>query len=248
MKIERAIILAAGQGKRLLPYTKDRPKCLLEFDGRSLIEIQMAAFRLCGIRDITVVIGYRGDRIRERLGDRVKYVENERYEDTSSMYSLWLAGKNFSGNCVVLNSDVLFHPKILKKLLESRSPSALALDFNAHLNEEEMKVKVEGSRVRALSKSLVNADGENVGMLKFDNNGWHILMETIDSLLNQGHFREMVPFALNAMASKCFIEAVPVNGLPWIEIDFPEDYEKALKKIYPTVASFLFSYREENWS
>lgn len=240
MTVEKAIILAAGQGRRLLPYTQDRPKCLLDFGGRTLIEIQIAAFRSCGIKDVTVVIGYRGDRVRERLGDQVRYVENSRYESTSSMYSLWLAGRSFQEGCIVLNSDVLFHPGILRKLLASESPNALAMDFNAHLNEEEMKVLVEGNRVKGLSKSFTRADGENVGMLKFDKNGLKMLIDTIEFFLGQGYFSEMVPFAVNAMASKCFIEAVSVDRLPWIEIDFPEDYERALKEIYPVVASVLF--------
>ncbi|MCX7822407.1 MAG: phosphocholine cytidylyltransferase family protein [Syntrophobacterales bacterium] len=239
MKVERAIILAAGQGKRLLPYTKDRPKCLLQFGEKSLIEIQIEALRVCGIKDVTVVIGYRGDLVKGRLGDRAKYVENIRYEDTSSMYSLWLAGRNFSGSCVILNSDVLFHPSILKKLLDSKSPNALAMDFHSHLNEEEMKVLVEGKRVKGLSKAFRQADGENVGMLKFDENGWSLLFETIEDLLNQGYIGEMVPFAVNAIVSRCFIEAVSVDHLPWIEIDFPEDYERAQKEIYPAVTLAL---------
>ncbi|MGC8718482.1 MAG: NTP transferase domain-containing protein [Thermodesulforhabdaceae bacterium] len=240
MTIENAIILAAGQGKRLLPYTKDRPKCLLDFGGKSLIEIQLAAFSSCGIRNVTVVVGYRGDLVMSRLGNAVSYVTNDRYEDTSSMYSLWLARESFSGGCIVLNSDVLFHPGILRRLLDSESPNALAMDFHARLNEEEMKVRVEGRRVKGLSKSFVEADGENVGMLKFDKTGWSLLMETIEAFLREGHEKEMVPFAVDAISSKCFIEAVPVNHLPWIEIDFPEDYERAVNEIYPSVKAALF--------
>lgn len=242
MKIDKAIILAAGQGKRLFPYTKDRPKCLLDFGGRSLIEIQLAAFESCGIKDVTVVVGYKSERVMETLGEKVKYVKNEHYEDTSSMYSLWLARENGYQGCVVLNSDVLFHPNILRKLLVCESPNALAMDFHAHLNEEEMKVRVEGKRVKGLSKAFREADGENVGMLKFDSAGWGLLVGTIEEFLGKGHLKEMVPFAVDAIASKCFIEAVSVNRLPWIEIDFPEDYEKALKEIYPPIESYLFHH------
>jgi choline kinase len=240
MKIDKAIILAAGQGKRLLPYTKDRPKCLLDFRGKSLIEIQLAAFEFCGIKDVTVVVGYKSERVMETLGEKVKYVKNEQYENTSSMYSLWLARDCGSQGCVVLNSDVLFHPNILQKLLACESPNALAMDFHAYLNDEEMKVRVEGKRVKGLSKAFREADGENVGMLKFDSAGWGLLVSTIEELLSKGHLKEMVPFAVDAIASKCFIEAVSVNHWPWIEIDFPEDYEKALREIYPPIESCLF--------
>ncbi|MEJ5301619.1 MAG: phosphocholine cytidylyltransferase family protein [Thermodesulforhabdaceae bacterium] len=240
MSVNKAVILAAGQGKRLLPYTKDRPKCLLDFGGRTLIEIQLAAFESCGIKDVTVVVGYKSERVREILGNRVVYVENEEYENTSSMYSLWLARETGYQGCIVLNSDVLFHPDILRKLLACESPNALAMDFHANLNEEEMKVRVEGKRVSGLSKAFKDADGENVGMLKFDAAGWDILMNTIEKLLAQGHLKEMVPFAVDTIASGCFIEAVPVERLPWIEIDFPEDYEKAIREIYPVIEANLF--------
>ncbi len=232
---EKAIILAAGQGKRLLPYTERHPKCLLPFEDTTLIEMQIRSLQRFQIHEITVVVGYKGGLVRERLGDAVRYVENDRYEETSSMYSLWLAREEARGGCMVLNSDVLFHPLVVGKLVACESGSALAMDFQASLNEEEMKVKVEGRRVKGLSKSFTVADGENVGMLKFDERGVEVLLSTIEHLLALGHLREMVPFAVHTMASRYFIEAVSVEGLPWIEIDFPGDYEKARREIYPVV-------------
>jgi choline kinase len=233
--VTQAIILAAGQGRRLWPYTKDRPKCLLDIGGRSIIEHQVDLLVAEGIRQITVVIGYMGPKVREVLGSRVAYCENDQFASTSSMYSLWLARDAAADGFLVVNSDVLFHRDILKSLLDSPHGDALAVDFESVLAEEEMKVQVRDGRVVALSKQLSNGDGENLGMIKLTADGSRVLFTKIDELLRQNHRQVMVPFALNAIAPSYSLAAVPVQGLPWIEIDFPEDYERARDVVYPAI-------------
>jgi L-glutamine-phosphate cytidylyltransferase len=237
--LTQAIILAAGQGRRLWPYTKDRPKCLLDIGGRSIIEHQVDLLTACGIRQITVVIGYMGSKVREVLGSRVSYCENDRFAATSSMYSLWLARDAAADGFLVVNSDVLFHRDILRSLLDSPHGDALAVDFESALAEEEMKVHVRDGRVVALSKQLSNGDGENLGMIKLSAEGSRVLFAKIDELLRQNHRQVMVPFALNAIAPSYVLAAVPVQGLPWIEIDFPEDYERARDVVYPAIRGDL---------
>ncbi len=230
-----AIILAAGQGTRLLHYTADRPKCMLTFDDNYLIGIQIRFFRAFDINNIVVVTGYKRELIEDYLRDTVKYVFNDRYGETSSMYSLWLARDLAKNGCFIVNSDVLFHPGILEKLIQSSSPNALAMDFNAVLNEEEMKVIVNNGRVMALSKSFEKADGENVGLLKFDSQGMSMMFDAMNELFRNSGDKLMVPSAVDFVAKHLYIEAISVDGLPWIEIDFPEDYEKACKFVYPKI-------------
>ncbi len=90
-------------------------------------------------------------------------------------------------------------------------------------------------RVQALGKALPHGDGENVGMLKFSGEGSRALFGKIQKLLTQNHDREMVPFAVDALAADRFVAAVPVQSLPWLEIDFPEDYQRAREVIYPAI-------------
>jgi choline kinase len=233
--VRHAIILAAGQGRRLWPYTQTCPKCLLDVGRKTILEHQVDALRSRNIDHITVVIGYLGYRVRDVLGPRVEYVENPDFVHTSSMYSLWLAREAATEGCVILNADVLFHGGILQALQESPHPDALAVDFDAVLVEEETKVLVTGERVRALSKTLPRGDAENVGMLKFSPEGSRVLFAKIQELLGQNYRQVMVPYALNAIAPTYFLAAVPVHGLPWIEIDFPEDYQRACDVIYPAI-------------
>ena len=233
--IKQAIILAAGQGTRLLPYTKDRPKCLLKVGGKTILEHQVDALCAHGVDRITVVVGYLAERVREALGARAQYIDNTCYTTTSSMYSLWLAREAAADGCLILNSDVLFHADILRALLASPHADAIAVDFDAVMAEEETKVLVTDGRVQALSKALPRGDGENVGMLKFSATGAKALFQTIESRLDQGHVMEMAPFAVNALAPHHAIAAVSVNSLPWLEIDFPEDYQRACEVIYPAI-------------
>jgi choline kinase len=233
--IRQAIILAAGQGCRLWPYTQTCPKCLLDIGGITLVEHQVDTLQAQNIDHITVVIGYLGHQVRDVLGSRVRYIENSIFKSTSSMYSLWLARDAAVEGCIVLNSDVLFHPDILQALLESPHPDALMVDYDAALVEEETKVLVTDGRVRALGKTLPQGDAENIGMLKFSARGRQVLFAKIQELIGQNHLLEMVPYAVNAIVPTSFIAAVPIHGLPWIEIDFPEDYHRACDLIYPAI-------------
>lgn len=235
ISIRQAIILAAGQGRRLWPYTKDRPKCLLAVGGKTLLEHQVEALQAQDIDRITVVIGYLGHTVRDVLGQQVHYVENAHFAETSSMYSLWLARDVAMAGCLILNADVLFHPGILQALLTSPYADALAVDCDAELVEEETKVRITGERVWALGKSLPQGDAENVGMIKLGTRGSQVLFAKIWELLDQHHQQVMVPYAMNAIAPTYFLAAVPVHGLPWIEIDFPADYQRACEVIYPAI-------------
>jgi choline kinase len=237
--IKQAIILAAGKGRRLWPYTQDLPKCLLNVGGKTIIEHQVDALYSQKVERITVVTGYLGDKVRDVLGPKAHYIENAHFGETSSMYSLWLAREVAEEGFLVINGDVLFHVDILKSLLLCPHPDALVVDFDAILDEEEMKVMTRGERVFALSKTLPEGNGENVGMIKFSAKGSQILFTRIGAFLQQGLNHVMVPYAVDAIASIHPLVAVPVHGLPWIEMDFPEDYQRAQEVIYPAILQDL---------
>lgn len=237
----RAVILAAGKGTRLNGTAGESPKCLVQVGGMSLIERQIRVLRDTGIDDIVVIVGCQAERVRRACGDRITYIENVRYAQTNSLYSLWMARPLLYEGFVVLNCDVLFHPALLSDLVTSPHENALLLgyreEFQAPYGDEEMKVTVRGGRVTDMSKDMdpATADGENLGIVKFGARGAAALVEIMDGLVAEGRVRDWAPRAFAAFARRYPLHAVGTRGLPWIEIDFPEDFHRAAREVLPAI-------------
>lgn len=219
----------------------DKPKCLVEVGQMTLIERQIRALRSEGIDDIAVVVGFGADLVRDVCGPDIDYIENKRFAETNSLYSLWLARHLLASGFVVMNSDVLFHPQLLKDLLTARHEDALLVAYcdesMPEFGDEEMKVKVRGGRVVNIDKIMDarDADGENVGIVKFGQAGAKLLVELMDDLIATGALRHWAPRAFLEFATHRPLHAVGTRGYPWIEIDFPEDYRKAVDEVLPAI-------------
>ena len=234
----KGIILAAGKGSRLNGTIGDKPKCLLRVGGKTLVEREIEALRANGVNDIAVVVGCQADWVRRTCGVGITYVENTRFAQTNSLYSLWLARPLLLDGFVVMNCDVLFHPQLLADLLESRHPNALLVSYDdGPLGDEEMKVKVRRGRVVDISKTMHadDADGENVGIVKFGPDGAQVLANILDDRVAAGGLRDWAPRAFGEFASVQALYAIGTRGLPWTEIDFPEDYERAVSDVLPAI-------------
>ena len=237
----RGVILAAGKGSRLNGSAVETPKCLVEVGGVTLIERQIRMLRRASIDDIAVVVGCQADRVRRVCGNRVTYVENRKYGQTNSLYSLWMARALLYEGFVVLNCDVLFHPVLLHDLLTARHESALLLEYREAdqplYGDEEMKVRVECGRVVEMSKHMdpAEADGENLGIVKFGSRDAAALVAVLDRIVADGGLREWAPRAFSEFARTRPLHAVGTRGLPWIEIDFPEDFRRAVHEVLPEI-------------
>lgn len=237
----RGVILAAGKGSRLNGTAGESPKCLVKLGGTTLIERQLRILERAGIDDVVVVVGCRADLVRRTCGNGITYVENEKYALTNSMYSLWLARTLLYEGFVVLNCDVLFHPVLLDDLLTARHENALLLAYRdadqPPYGDEEMKVKVRRGRVAQMSKQLDpdDADGENLGIVKFGHGGAAALVDIMDGLVSSGGLRDWAPRAFDEFARTRPLYAVGTRGFPWIEIDFPEDYQRAVRDVLPLI-------------
>jgi len=243
----RAIILAAGKGTRL-DGAAVKPKCLVEVGGLTLLQRQIDSLKSVGINHIVAVVGFAAETVRKECDHEVRFVENGRFAETSSMYSLWLAREHLAGGFVVLNADVLFHPQMLANLIKSSHEDALLLsDCDPDpLGEEEMKVKLKHRMVIDISKSIdpLEADGENVGIAKFGAPGAKALIGYMRQLIAAGAVKEWAPRAFREFALNHPLYALSTGGLPWIEIDFAEDYQRAVNEIYPRIESQLRSDSE----
>jgi choline kinase len=157
------------------------------------------------------------------------------------MYSLWLARPLLFEGFVVLNCDVLFHPVLLQDLLSARHADALLLAYRdpaqPPFGDEEMKVKVRCGRVVDISKQMNpdEADGENLGIVKFGADGARVLVDIMDRLIGAGGVRDWAPRAFRELAQVRPLYAIGTRGYPWIEIDFPADYDRAVHEILPAI-------------
>lgn len=235
----RGVILAAGQGVRLNGGQLESPKCLVHVGRETLLARNIRLLRDAGVDELVVVIGCGADLVR-RSSPRAHLIENPLFASTNSLYSLWLARPWLVGGFVVMNCDVLVHPQLVTDLLSARHEDALLLayaDDGAVYGEEEMKVRVRRGRVVEISKEIDPdaADGENVGIAKFGVEGAGILLEEIEALVRAGDRRTWVPRAFQEFSRRRPLHAVGTRGLPWIEIDFPEDYERAVAVVLPQI-------------
>ena len=234
----QALILAAGRGSRLGEITRGGPKCMLDVGGRPLIEHQVEALRDAGVSRICVVLGHGARHIVNALGDGCDYVYNERYADTNSLYSCWLARTEIEGPFVLVNADVLAHPIIYHRLSAARG-DAIAYDSSSGHQDEHMKVVLDDGRLCAIGKRLPaeDAHGESLGLLRFSEEGAVRLFEHANALVSRGSVNDWAPAAVHEMARAIPIRGIDVCGMPWAEIDFPEDLDHARHYTWPLICA-----------
>lgn len=221
-----------------MPLTRDVPKCMLALGRRTLLDRQLDLLSGVGVEDVVVVTGHGAEAVRAACAERARCVHNPHYEATNSLYSLALAEGSVPDRAMLLlNSDVAIHPGLLRRLLDHPAENALLVDLDARLDGEAMKVVASAGRVVAIDKGLdpAVADGENVGVVKFGRAGRAALFRAARAILAEGRLNAWAPAAYQEMLPEAPIAAVPTGGLPWIEIDFPEDLERAEREIVPRI-------------
>ena len=236
----KAVIVAAGESRRLRPLADNIPKCFLPVGDRPLIEYSLRALKRCGIGQIAFVVGYLKDEFPARLGHDHEYIFNPFYAITNDMASLWFAKEFVRGSdFVYMHSDLLYHPDILAMTVASQAEIALAVEETV-CDKEMMKVRVDGRYLLESSKEIPpdQAFGEWTGIAKFTNTGWEKYLLAVEQLLAEGAFNVYDTEAMNRLVRKeRVIQIVPFKGLPFIEIDYPEDLKKARDEIAPLLAS-----------
>lgn len=244
-----ALILAAGRGSRLKDFTRDRPKCLLEIGNRTIIEHQIRALNLSGVSQIQVITGYRDDLVVEICADRVTYAHNADYDTTNSFDSFGRATITPPpGGLLVLNSDVIFHPGLIRRLIGDPGENVLLADFRSSLADEEMKIAVDAdNRILAISKSMdpAQAQAENLGVLRLGPEAANRMLELSRRDGRPGANIAWVPDGIHYLRHEFVFRALSVTGLPWTEIDFPEDLMRARNEIYPLIRQALWGEEAE---
>jgi len=239
-EIRRAIIFAAGSGSRLGSYTKDIPKTLLAVGDQTIFDKMVAALSNIGIANIVVVIGFAGEKLRShvstlsrsRIGNPIafEFIENTKLE-LGNVYSFWLAREYMQQDFLLLNSDVILDQHILELLAQSPHSSALAIDDRKVLADEEMKVLTSKNGViKEISKKIDPqlAGGEYIGVMKISASDAQMVLSKIENMLKVQEYPSYYEDAIRIVAKETdTFFSCSTQGLPWTEIDTPEDLSYA---------------------
>jgi choline kinase len=240
----KAIILAAGVGKRFREVTDQRPKCLIEIQGKTLLERTLQALSKAGVRDAVIVIGYRREMIKQTIGPtcagvQVRYVVNERYEK-GAILSLWSARAEFDDDIIIMDADVLFPVTLIDRLVRSVHPNCFLLDASAANTGEEQMLLTRGGRVLNIVRGGsgdFDLIGESVGFLKVSRDDAPLLRAILDDFVAQGRDTIEHEEAFPSFLAQRVVGFEQVDDLPWIEIDFPADLEQAEREVLPRIVA-----------
>ena len=230
----KTIILSAGQGRRLLPLTADLPKCLLEFSGMSLLEWQMRSLAKAGVDEIVVVSGFESARVEAAIAEaevdvRVRILHNPFYALADNLASCWTARHEMTGEFLILNGDTLFEPAVAERVLAgpATAPITVTIDRKPAYDPDDMKVSVQGDRLRAIGKTLPaeTVHGESIGFLRFDAAGGALFVAAVEQALKtEAGLKLWYLSAVDRIAREEGTVGVrSIEGLDWGELDFPDD-------------------------
>lgn len=231
---QRAVILSAGQGSRLLPLTEQLPKCLIDLAGRSMLEWQLQALAAAGLVEAVVVTGFRDDKVEAALrhiappGLRVRTLYNPFYKLADNLASCWMARAALSGPCLLLNGDTLFEPAIAERLLAAPpAPITVTIDRKPDYDADDMKVHTEGDRLLAIGKTLTAdiVNGESIGFLRFEAEGAAQFVAELERMMRtpEGPGRWYLSVIHGLAQAGADVRVASIEELQWGELDFPAD-------------------------
>ncbi|MEM7709753.1 MAG: phosphocholine cytidylyltransferase family protein [Pseudomonadota bacterium] len=233
----KAVILSAGQGKRLLPLTADRPKCLLPLAGRSILEWQVRALAQNGVDEVIVVTGFKSDAVAAAVaqmpdvGPKIRIIFNPFYTVTDNVSSCYLARDEMDGEFILMNGDTLMGPDVIEQALAgAAAPVNVTVDRKDGYDADDMKVCVEGDRLTRIGKTLPieDVDAESIGCLVFRAGGGALFLTALVELMSQENgLANWYLRAVDMMAADGVVGTSSIEGLGWAEVDFPHDLEGA---------------------
>jgi choline kinase len=252
----KAVIVAAGMGRRLSPYTDEMPKCLVPVAERPMLAWQLDAFRAHGVNEFVIVRGYKGDVLEARageLGDGIRFVDNDDYRSNNILFSLFKAEAELEGPFLVTYSDIIYSKAVVKAVVETPGDIALVIDRDFRdvyvgrtdhpLEEAEVSDLDSDGNVKRVGKRALPVDeawGEFIGLARFSADGATWMREAWRKLCEEYRGRDDDPFQRasafrNAYLSDMLqhlieeghpITPVGING-QWREIDTVQDLERA---------------------
>ncbi|MFF1925546.1 sugar phosphate nucleotidyltransferase [Streptomyces sp. NPDC058221] len=234
------LVLAAGAGRRLRPYTDTLPKALVPVDGeKTVLDLTLANFAEIGLTEVAIVVGYRKEAVYDRkeeleakYGLKIVLVDNDKAEEWNNAYSLWCAREVLKRGVILANGDTVHPVSVERTLLDARGKGQkiiLALDTVKNLADEEMKVIAEeGKGVRRITKLMdpATATGEYIGVTLIEAEAAEALADALKAtferdpdLYYEDGYQELVNRGFT-------VDVAPIGEVTWVEIDNHDDLAK----------------------
>ncbi len=241
-----AIILAAGVGQRLFGDSRSQPpKCLIEFDGKTLLKRHFEVLQELGIEKLTLIVGYRKDLIVEEAtacapDGFLEVIENPMYRG-GSLISMWYARETYrrGEDVLFMDADTLYDQEVLQRLVKSKSATAFVYDEDLDEGDDPVRICLRDDEVVDFGKRIVgqfDAMGEWPGFMKVSAETGPLLAAALENYIEGGQltatYEEAIRDVIVGERTSVF-EIVDISDLNWIEIDFPEDLERAREVILP---------------
>ena len=233
------LVLAAGAGRRLRPYTDTLPKALVPVDGEiTIMDIALRNLAAAGLTDVTVVVGYRAGAVEERqaafeakYGVRITLVHNDKAEEWNNAYSLWLARDQFAQGALLVNGDTVHPVSVEHTLLAARGPSVLlAIDNVKKLADEEMKTVFNADgQLRKITKLMDPAEafGEYIGATVIEASAAAAVADALQATWERNpdlYYEDGFQEYANRGGE---VRAAVIGDIPWVEVDNHDDLVKA---------------------
>jgi NDP-sugar pyrophosphorylase family protein len=237
----KAVILAAGSGTRLRPLTNYLPKCLVKVHGKPLLQYQLEALEIAGIQDCVIVVGYLAEQVKRHFGSRfgnvrITYINNEVYQHTNNIYSLWLARWEMDDDILLLECDLIFDEGLIQDLALSQCPNVAVVDRFDSSMDGTIILAQDGLATSMVLKSQQAADFNYRSTLKTVNiytlcreTLQQQFLPTLDRYVTQGLTGEFYETVMAQLVAKGDLQlGVHLTGIrKWTEIDTEEDLRQA---------------------
>ena len=229
----KAIILAAGMGKRMYPLTLNCPKCLLPLNGKTIIEHQISLLEYHNIDKIEIITGYESKKIEKNVKNKAQYFYYPDYNTTNNLYTLYHHLDLLNDDLFIFFSDVLISRLSFENCINSKADFSLLVDTDK-CDESTMRILVENNNISDIGSHIASdhGDGNFIGIAKFSKAGAELLKDKINVLVKTGKYiNDYYTIAIAQLAKENhYITPIGVNGLPWMEIDTYDEYKKAQKE------------------
>ena len=227
--VRRAVLLAAGRGTRLGSLSEQTPKCLLPVNGRALLDHQLDALSAAGIDDITIVAGFAAHAVQRHVAGRCRVLVNDDYATTNSITSLFLACPHLRGHAfLVQNADVLYAKALIERFLESPHENACLVDPMRAFRAGEYHVELENGRIvrYATSVPAERSAGESAQLVRIGERDSAAFFDRLAQVIRAGGTGGFPNQAYDVLMRGDGLWPVFTAGLPWWEVDTPEEYAR----------------------